>query len=195
MKNQQEKENKSRLEIFKYNAILSIIFFISSTFYLSRQIPNYSFSSFTISKMSYFLDPKKLVFFNLLFFIKGFMDLGFAFYVIRYFKLKYYSSTSISLLLAVLSFGLLGFFPTHQYKEIHIFLVYLIFFFWSLSEFLFARLTKNKDFQFLTNNLLIIQLTSIIMFVLTDNFNGVFEIFYMLFVFFWLMIFIGRYLD
>jgi len=188
-------EEKNRLEIFKYNAILSILFFIGSTFYLSRQIPNFNFSIFTISQMSYFLNPGQLSFFNLLFFIKGFMDLSFTFYVFKYFKLRIYSPTAICWLIAVLSFGLLGFFPTHQYFEIHLFLVYVMFFFWTLSEFLFAKLTENSDFKFMTNNLLIVQLALIMLFVITNNLNGVFEIVYMLFVFFWLMVFIGKYLK
>lgn len=190
-----EKENKDRLRIFKYNAILSILFFIGSTFYLSSQIPSFNFSLFTISEMSYFLNPSQLSFFNLLFFIKAFMDLSFTFYVFRYFKLPIYSPTAISWLIAILSFGLLGFFPTHQYFEMHIILVYLMFFFGTLSEILFSRLTKNNDFKFLTNNLIIIQLASIILFAITNNFNGLFEIIYMLFIFLWLMIFIGKYLN
>lgn len=189
-----EEEKRNRIEIFKYNAILSILFFLGSAFYLSSTIPNFSFSIFTISQMSYFLDQGKLSFFNLLFIIKCFMDLSFTLYVFKYFKLPVYSPTAISWLIAVLSFGLLGFFPTHQYLYIHIALVYILFFFWTLSEFLFARLTKNEDFKFLTNNLLLIQLAIIFLFITTHNFNGVFEIVYMLLVFFWLMIFIGRYL-
>jgi hypothetical protein len=47
----------------------------------------------------------------------------------------------------------------------------------------------------LTNNLLLIQLGTIILFIATDNFNGVFEIIYMFIIFFWLMVFIGRYLK
>lgn len=190
-----QNENKNRLEIFKYNAILSILFFLGSTFYLSSQVPSFNFSIFTISQMSYFLNPGQLSFFNLLFFIKGFMDLSFTFFVFKHFKLHIYSPTAICWLIAVLSFGLLGFFPTHQYFEMHLALVYIMFFFWTLSEFLFARLTDNNDFKFLTNNLLIVQLASIVLFVATNNFNGVFEIVYMLFVFFWLMVFIGKYLK
>jgi len=121
MEKELQKENKSRIEIFKYNAILSILFFIGSTFYLSNQIPNFDFSLFTISQMSYFLNPKQLSFFNLLFFIKAFMDLSFTYYVFKHFKLPVYSPTAISWLIAVLSFGFLGFFPTHQFFEMHIY--------------------------------------------------------------------------
>ncbi len=195
MESEIQKDNKNRIEIFKYNAILSILFFLGSTFYLGSKIPNFNLSLFTISQMSYFLDPKQLSYFNLLFIIKSFMDLSFTYFVFKHFKLPIYSPTAISWLIAVLSFGFLGFFPTHQYFEIHLALVYLMFFFWTLSEYLFAKLTNNSDFKFLTNNLLIVQLASIILFVTTNNFNGVFEIIYMLFVFFWLMVFIGRYLK
>ncbi len=145
--------------------------------------------------MSYFLNPNQLSFFNLLFFVKSFLDLSFTFYVFQRFKLPVYSPAALSWLMSVLSFGLLGFFPTHQFFYIHLTIVYVLFFFWTLSEFLFARMTNNDDFKFLTNNLLLIQLTTIFLFIATNNFNGVFEITYMFLVFFWLMIFIGRYLK
>lgn len=187
-------EKKSRLEIFKYNAILSILFFIGSSFYLSSQIPKFNFSVFTISQLSYFLDPKQLTFFNSLFFIKALLDLGFWFYVFRVYKLKIYSPAAFSFFIAILSFGLLGFFPTHRYFDIHLKLVYALFFFWTLSEFLISRLTKRSKFEYFTNNLLVIQTVLILLFLITDAFNGVFEIAYMLFVFLWLMVFISKYL-
>lgn len=188
-------EKKSRLEIFKYNAILSILFFIGSTFYLGSQVPNFNLSIFTISQMSYFLNPKQLSIFNFLFFIKCFMDLSFTFYVFKYLKIPLLSITAISWLIAVLSFGILGFFPTHSHFQIHLIIVYIMFIFWSASEYLFAKLTKDKDFKYLTNNLLLVQAISIVLFVATNNFNGVFEIVYMLFIFLWLMIFIGKFLK
>jgi len=174
-------ENRqTRLKIFKYNAILSILFFLSSTFYLSGQIENYSFSKYTISAMSRFLTEDKLSYFNAVFFIKSFLDLSFTFYVFKYFRLYVFSPTAVSWLIAVLSFGLLGFFPA---------------FFWTISEFLFAKLTKNEGFQFLTNNLLLIQIITIFLFVLTNNFNAIFEIFYLFLIFFWLIVFISRHLK
>ncbi|KKQ24384.1 MAG: hypothetical protein UW82_C0029G0004 [candidate division WWE3 bacterium GW2011_GWC2_44_9] len=189
-------ENRqTRLKIFKYNAILSILFFLSSTFYLSGQIENYSFSKYTISAMSRFLTEDKLSYFNAVFFIKSFLDLSFTFYVFKYFRLYVFSPTAVSWLIAVLSFGLLGFFPAHQFKEIHLAIVYVLFFFWTISEFLFAKLTKNEGFQFLTNNLLLIQIITIFLFVLTNNFNAIFEIFYLFLIFFWLIVFISRHLK
>lgn len=195
METQIQKDRKSRIEFFKYNAILSILFFLGSTFYLSSKIPNFDLSLFTISQLSYYLDQTQLSLFNFLFFIKCFMDLSFTFYVFKYYKLRVYSPTAISWLIAVTSFGLLGFFPTHQYFEIHLALVYIMFFFWTLSEYLFAEQTHDSSFILLTNSLLIIQLALIFLFVVTNNFNGIFEIIYMLFVFFWLMVFIGRHLK
>lgn len=187
---------KSRfIEIFKYNAILSILFFIGSSFYLSTQIQEYNLSTFTISAMSRFLKEGGLSFFNSMFFIKAILDLTFAYYVIKHFKLKIYHPAAISMLIAILSFGLLGFFPSNQYRQIHLFLVYVIFLFWTLLEYLFARLTNDDSFAYLTNNLLLIQLVSGLMFLATNNFNAVFETLYMFFVFVWLINFISRFLK
>ena len=106
------KESKSvnRLTIFKYNAILSILFFLSSTFYLGIQIKNYSFTDYTISQMSYFLSKDQLSIFNLLFFIKCFLDLSFAYYIFKFYNLRLKTLPAAVLLVAILSFGLLGFF-------------------------------------------------------------------------------------
>jgi len=192
-----EDENfqKNRIEIFKYNALLSIIFFLLSSIYFGQKIENYSFSQYTISAMSKFLDEKNLSYFNITFFIKSFLDLGFAYYVFKYFKIKLFSITGFFWILAVLSFGLLGFFPSSQYQFIHIFIVGILLASWIVSEYLLAKLTNDEKFIYLTNNLLVIQIVSIFLFVFTNNFNGVIEIFYMAMIFFWLTNFIRNYLK
>ncbi|MCS6956755.1 MAG: hypothetical protein NZM02_02860 [Patescibacteria group bacterium] len=111
---------KSKLIIFKYNAILSIIFFITSSFYFSQNIENYDFKQYTISALSKFLNQEKLSYFNATFFIKSLMDLTFGLYVFKYFKLPFYSPTAIFWITAVMCFGALGFFPSAQYEIIHI---------------------------------------------------------------------------
>src|SRR3989344_4538960 len=115
----------SRIKIFKYNAILSIVFFLMSTFYLGAQTKNYSFTDYTISQLSFFLDKNQLSIFNLLFFIKCFLDLSFAYYVFRFFNLSLRTLPAMILLVAILSFGLFGFFPTNHFPLFH-----LLFFLW-----------------------------------------------------------------
>jgi len=187
-------EKRSRLQIFRYNAILSILFFFLSTFYIGTQIKNFDPARFTISQMSRFLTPEKLSYFNAIFFIKSFMDLSFTFFVFKFFKLKLYFPISLIWLVAVLSFGLLGFFPTHLYHNIHLSIVIVMFFTWTLSEHLFANLTKNEGFIYFTNNLIFIQMVIIFFFVVTKNFNAIFESIYLFAVFIWIIIFIGKFL-
>lgn len=188
-------QHKNRLAVFKYNAILSIIFFFASTLYLSNKIPDFSFSKYTISQMSYFLDQSQMSFFSILFFVKCLLDLSFTLYVFKYFKLFVLSPTAVSWLIAIFSFGLLGFFPTSQFRVIHVSIVIIMFFFWTLSEYLFAKMVKDIDFLRMTNRLLIVQMLTIFLFVLTKNFNGIFEIIYLFLVFFWLIVFINRFLK
>src|SRR3989339_2251005 len=107
-------ESKNRLTIFKYNAILSILFFLSSTFYMGVKTTNYNFSDYTISQLSYFLNNNQLSVFNFLFFVKSFLDLSFAYYVFKFYNLRLMSLPAFILLIAILSFGLLGFFPADQ---------------------------------------------------------------------------------
>jgi len=192
MEPQQERKNK--LEIFKYNAILSALFFLGSTFYLSGQLPNYSFTKYTISQMSYFLNSNQLSFFNLLFIIKSLLDLSFTAYVFKKFELKLNALTSAIWLIAVLSFGLIGFFPVNKFFVIHWLLAGGLFIFWTISEHVFAKLTKSKGFLYLSNNLILIQAIIILLFFTFSKINAIFEIIYFLLALFWQVIFISRYL-
>jgi len=192
MEPQQERKNK--LEIFKYNAILSALFFLGSTFYLSGQLPNYNFTKYTISQMSYFLNSNQLSFFNLLFIIKSLLDLSFTAYVFKKFELKLNALTSAIWLIAVLSFGLIGFFPVNKFFVIHWLLAGGLFIFWTISEHVFAKLTKSKGFLYLSNNLILIQAIIILLFFTFSKINAIFEIIYFLLALFWQVVFIGRYL-
>ena len=69
-----------------------------------------------------------------------------------------------------------------------------MFFTWTLSEHLFANLTKNEGFIYFTNNLIFIQMVIIFFFVVTKNFNAIFESIYLFAVFIWIIIFIGKFL-
>ena len=151
------KQLKSRLKIFKYNAILSMIFFLMSTFYLGVQTKDYSFTENTISEMVQYLNTPQLIFFNSLFFIKCFLDLSFTYYVFKYYQLHLKTLTAIVWLIAVLSFGLLGFFPTHQFKLIHLGIVIIIFISWTFSQYALAKLTRNEGFIYFSKNFYFIQ--------------------------------------
>lgn len=59
-----KKNKKSKLRIFKYNAILSIIFFLTSTFYFGKKIQNYNIKEYTLSALSKFLNQENLTYFN-----------------------------------------------------------------------------------------------------------------------------------
>lgn len=190
-----ETGGKNRLSIFKYNAILSALLFISSSFYLGVGLKNFSFSKYTISQMSYFLDNGQLSFFNFLFFIKCLLDLSFTFYVFREFKTKLNIVTKIIWLLAVLSFGLIGFFPENKFYLIHWSVAACIFLFWTISEHFMAKITGSNRFVYFSNNLIFIQFTLIFLAFSLNWVNAIFETVYFLLVFLWLLIFIGVYMK
>ncbi len=194
MDSDQQTEKKERIEIFKYNVILSALIFMGSTIYLSNQLPDYSFSKYTISQMSYFLNPGQLSFFNLLFIIKCLLDLSFTYYVFKKFELKLNAFTSIVWLVAVLSFGLIGFFPVNKFFAIHWILAGALILSWTISEHVFAKITRSESFLFLSNNLILIQITTIVLFFAFNQINAIFEIIYFLLALFWQAVFIGRYL-
>jgi len=186
---------QSKTKIFKYNAILSMIFFLMSTFYLGIQSKGYSFTEYTISGMVRFLNQYQLSFFNSLFFIKCFLDLSFTYYVFKYYQLHLKTLTAIVWLIAVLSFGLLGFFPTHQFKLIHLGIVIITFISWTFSQYALAKLTRDEDFIYFSKNLILIQSIVAMIFLFFNYFNAVSETIYFLLIFLWLTIFIGRYLK
>lgn len=186
--------NKSKLEVFKYNAILSALFFLASTLYLGSKIPKYDLSKYTISQLSFFLNDNQLPFFNLIFIIKCILDLSFTSYVFKKFKLKLFSITAFIWLIAILSFGLIGFFPESKFRIVHWIIATCVFIFFTISEHVFAKLTKHEGFEYFSNNLIVVQTMIIFLFLIFNKINGVFEIIYFLLVFLWQIIFISRFL-
>ena len=186
---------QNRISIFKYNVLLSALFFISSSFYLAVQTKDYSLANYTFSELSYFLDKTRLSFFNSIFFIKALLDLSFTLYVFRFFGKRLNILSKTIWLVAVLSFGLIGFFPVNQYEIIHTLVAYIMFISWTASEYIFARVTESREFIYLTNNLILIQILFIILFFALNSVNAIFETIYFMIVFVWLFNFISRYLK
>lgn len=190
-----ENQQKSKIELFRYNVILSSLFFLSSLFYLGAGLKNFDFRALTFSDMSAFLTEQQLSVFNFLFFGKAILDLMFVFYVFRKFANKINLLTKILWLLAVLSFGLIGFFPLHLFYYTHWFLASLMFLFWTILEPVMARATKSEVFIKFSDTLLFIQVGLILVALVFGWINAVFETIYFLLVFLWLIIFINRYLG
>ncbi|MGB9883437.1 MAG: hypothetical protein ACPLRN_02915 [Microgenomates group bacterium] len=185
---------KSILEIFKYNIILAFLIFLSSNALLIKNVNQYNLSNYTISSLSKFLKPQELSFFNTMFFIKAFLDLGFIYYLVKFLKLKIWDPSIIFLTLAILSFGLLGFFPNVYYPNKHMAIVLMMFFSWFLAQYYLSKKTNDEKFIYLTKNFIIIEVVSGILFTVGGNFNGILEIFYMFLISLWLLIFVRDYL-
>ncbi|MEK7177584.1 MAG: DUF998 domain-containing protein [Patescibacteria group bacterium] len=191
----EESKSANRLTIFKYNAILSILFFLSSTFYMGVKTTNYSFTDYTISQMSYFLNKDQLSIFNLLFFIKCFLDLSFAYYVFKFYSLRLKTLPAINLLIAILSFGLLGFFPANQFHLIHLIIFITTFFSSIFTQFTLAKLTRDEGFINFSKLLILFESILGNLFLFFNYFNAISETTFLLLIFLWLTIFIGRYLK
>ncbi len=191
----EESKSVNRLTIFKYNAILSILFFLSSTFYLGVKTTNYNFSDYTISSLARFLDKENLLIFNSLFMIKSFLDLSFAYYVLKFYNLRLKTLPALILLVAILSFGLLGFFPINQFPLIHLIMFVITFFSWLSSQYSLAKLTNDKNFIDFSKFLILVESIIGNIFLFFNYFNAISETVYCLLIFIWLTIFIGRYLK
>ena len=188
-------ESKNRLTIFKYNAILSILFFLSSTFYLGIKTTNYNFSDYTISELSHFLNSSQLPVFNFLFIMKSFLDLSFAYYVFKFYNLRLKTLPAITLLIAILSFGLFGFFPTNIFPLIHLIIFMTTFFSWIFSQYTLARLTGDENFIHFSKILILVESIMANIFLFFNYFNAISETIFILLIFLWLTIFIGKYLK
>jgi len=188
-------ESKNRLAIFKYNAILSILFFLSSTFYLGVKTTNYSFSDYTISSLARFLDKENLSIFNSLFFIKSFLDLSFAYYVFKFYNLRLKTLPAVVLLIAILSFGLFSFFPINQFPLVHLIIFITTFFSWIFSQYSLAKLTNDENFIHFSKLLILVESIMANIFLFINYFNAISETIFCLLIFVWLTIFIGRYLK
>ncbi|MFA6533225.1 MAG: DUF998 domain-containing protein [Patescibacteria group bacterium] len=188
-------ESKNRLTIFKYNAILSVLFFLSSTFYMGVKTTNYSFSTYTFSELVHFLDKDNLRIFNSLFFIKSFLDLSFAYYVIKFYNLRLKTIPAGVLLAAILSFGLFSFFPTNQFPLIHLIIFFTTFFSWIFSQYSLAKLTNSENFVHFSKLLILFETIVANVFLFFNYFNAISETVFCLMIFLWLTIFIGRYLK
>lgn len=190
-----ENQHKNRLELFRYNAILSSLFFLSSILYLGTGLKDYSFKNLSFSEMSFFLTEQQLIVFNFLFVGKALLDLSFVFYVFKKFASKLNIVTKIVWLLAVLSFGLIGFFPLNKFFYTHWLIASLMFFFWTILELVVAKATKSEDFIKFSKNLIFFQVCLVIAAFIFGWINAVFETVYFLMVFAWLFKFINRYLK
>jgi len=188
-------EHKNQLTIFKYNAILSILFFLSSTFYMGVQTKNYNFSNYTISELSYFLSSSQLPVFNFLFIIKSFLDLSFAYYVFKFYNLRLKTIPAITLLIAILSFGLFGFFPTNKFPTIHMAIFVTTFFSWISTHYTLAKLTNDENFIHFSKFFILIESIAANIFLFLNYFNAISETVFCLLIFVWLTIYIGRYLK
>lgn len=187
--------HKNQLTIFKYNAILSILFFLSSTFYMGVQTKNYNFSDYTISGLSYFLDSSQLPVFNFLFIIKSFLDLSFAYYVFRFYNLRLKTLPALTLLVAILSFGLFGFFPSSKFPVIHMLIFIITFFSWISTHYSLAKLTGDENFIHFSKLLILFESVIANIFLFFNYFNVISETAFFLLIFFWLAIFIRKYLK
>lgn len=188
-------ESANRLAIFKYNAILSIIFFLSSTFYIGIKTTDYSFSDYTISSLSKFLDPKNLSIFNSIFLIKSFLDLSFFYYIYKYYNLELKTLPAATLLIAVLSFGLFGFFPNNRFPLVHLIIFIITLFSWISTHYTLAKLTGDENFIHFSKILILIETIAANLFLFFNYFNAISETVFCLLIFLWLTIFIGRYLK
>jgi hypothetical protein len=156
---------------------------------------NYNFSDYTISSLAHFLDEKNLSIFNSLFFIKSFLDLSFAYYVFKFYNLRLKTLPALTLLIAILSFGLFGFFPINKYPLVHLIIFVITFFSWISSHYTLAKLTNDDNFIHFSKVLILVESIAANVFLFYNYFNAISETVFCLLIFLWLTIFIGRYLK
>jgi hypothetical protein len=138
-------------ELFKYNTLISIPLFSVIALWLIRKAPDFSFTRYTVSKSIFFLkDTKQGILFRLNFVLKAALDLGFAWYILYFFKISFYSPLSALLISSALLFGILAYFTESRNSLLHNIIAYTSGIFWAAGQVYLAYLIGNSAFRLFT---------------------------------------------
>jgi hypothetical protein len=182
-------------EIFKYNSVLSIPLFSVVALFLIRRTPNFSFSKHTVSKTVLFLNHSThALIFRLNFVIKGILDLGFVWYLIRCYNLSFNSPLSWCLTLSAFLFGLLAYFVEGAHTRMHRIVAYSSGVLWAISEVYLALLTDDAFFIQLTAVSVAVVVCLTFGFKFAKKTNVFVQAFCMIVWYMWLILFVFRYL-
>lgn len=158
---------------------------------MGRNLPNYSFSRYTISEIYLFSGPTRQRLLLYLFLVKFVLDFLFSISIFRRLPIRSVSPAALLWFLPVISFGLMGIVPAvGQYYYPHLFLSIIMLFSWFFSEYVFSGLTKNTYFIDFSKKYIFLQLLVMFAFLATGHINGLFEIIYFSLSLLWLWTFL-----
>ena len=135
-------------EVFKYNSLISILLFGFIEVFLIRRIPEFSFASQTISKTIKFIkQPYERLIFRLNFVLKSFIDIGFLWYIKEHFSLQFTAPVVWVYSCIILLFASLSYITEDAFWVAHYIVVYTVIALLSVSQLLFAGLTRDSVFS------------------------------------------------
>jgi hypothetical protein len=183
------------MEFFKYNSLISTPLFTVILLLLIRKKPDFSFTKQTVSKAIFFLNrPLDKIIFRFNFLLKSLLDLGFALYLINYFQVLLISPLALPLLLSVIFFGSLAFFIEGKFPLIHKINTYCSGILWIIAQIHLSYLTQNFGFIYFTWILSSTILILTLIFMINKKTNILVQASCIFLLYFWLTIFIFRYL-
>lgn len=182
-------------EIFKYNSLISIPLFSVISLLLISKLPDFSFSKHTVSKSILFIKhPVEELIFRLNFLLKSLLDLGFAFYVINYFKISLNSTMAWSFILSAVFFGILSYFVEGKFAVLHKIIIYSSGVLWGFVQIMLAYHVGDYLFIQLTYFATIIPIALAFAFLFAKKLNVFIQIVCMSFWYFWLILFVFKFL-
>lgn len=170
----------------KYNLIISTIVSVIVLLFLARGKDKYFLSKYTLSRLIVYLKkPSERILFRLCFSLKAVVDFGFYLFFYNKYNLSLTSVASISFLISLLLYFLMGIFTTDKHRTLHICLAGLAILTWALCQILLAILLGNILFLIAS---IVISYTAIVLSIwkiYKRSFNAYFEIFGLFLFFLW----------
>ncbi|MBN1332028.1 hypothetical protein JW978_04050 [Candidatus Dojkabacteria bacterium] len=170
--------------IRKYINFLSLYIFLAGNIILILLLlpGDIDITKVEISKLG--VSEKYGTIFNMLFMFCGLLEVGFAYLIIKRFKFNFYESLFF-LTPWVLTFGI-GFFNLDSNETLHKFSAYSFAITWIFMQLVMIIKFYSKRFKNITLATIFFQLLTGVVFLLYyGKINGVFEMTYMTFVYFW----------
>lgn len=182
-------------EFFKYGTLISIPLFSLIALLLVRKSPDYSFQTHTVSKSIYVLRHRtQRIIFRLNFILKGLLDLGFALYVLNYFRLPLESITFFSLLVSAILFGSLAYFTEGKHSLSHKIATYTGGVFLVIGQISLAGVIGDRNFLLFSIVFVSVPLVLAFLFLFTKRTNVVVQTVCMAIWYIWYIALVARYL-
>ena len=163
--------------------MISTIFIGLIIIYCLYLVPSFNLLFNVFSDFGWYDKTANIFNFGLIF--KGFLDCIFVWHANRELKIKDWR-VKLFLYLPMVTFMFIGFFPKFPLRPIHWTFVFISFVTWILSQYIYAKYSKNETFMGQTRFLIIVEIIFLVFLFSNRLFWGIAELFIMTLFVTWL---------